>query len=94
MVKNTPASAGVLRDMGLIPGEGRSVGGHGSPLQCSCLENPMDRSCGLQSMKAQRVERDRRALAYKHRGKSRSLTKARISSNLYIKHLSLDSCCV
>ena len=32
-------------DPGLIPGLGRSLGGgHGSPLQYSCLENPMDRS--------------------------------------------------
>ena len=31
-------------DLGLVPGLGRSPGGgHGSPLQCSCLENPMDR---------------------------------------------------
>ena len=31
-------------DAGLIPGLGRSPGGgHGNPLQCSCLENPMDR---------------------------------------------------
>jgi len=33
-----------VRDMGLIPGSGRSPGGgHGNPLQYSCLENPMDR---------------------------------------------------
>ena len=33
-----------VRDLGLIPGLGRSpAGGHGKPLQCSCLENPMDR---------------------------------------------------
>ena len=32
-----------LRDLGSIPGLGRSpVGGHGNPLQYSCLENPMD----------------------------------------------------
>ena len=44
MVKNLPANAGDSRDVGLIPGSGRSPGeGHGSPLQCSCLENPMDR---------------------------------------------------
>jgi len=31
-------------DVGLIPGTGRSPGeGNGNPLQCSCLENPMDR---------------------------------------------------
>ena len=34
----------VLRDAGLTPGSGRSPGGgHGNPLQYSCLENPMDR---------------------------------------------------
>ena len=44
MVKNPPASAGDARDTGLIPGSGRSPGGgHGSPLQYSSLENPMDR---------------------------------------------------
>ena len=33
-----------MRDVGLIPGAERSPGeGHGSPLQCSCLENAMDR---------------------------------------------------
>ena len=41
-VKNPPASAGD-RDMGWIPGSGKSPGeGHGNPLQYSCLENPMD----------------------------------------------------
>ena len=45
MVKNLPANAGDVRDAGLIPGLGRSPGaGHGSPLQYSCLENPMDRA--------------------------------------------------
>ena len=44
MVKNLPASAGDIRDMGSIPGSGRSPGeGRGNPLQYSCLENPMDR---------------------------------------------------
>ena len=39
-----PANAGDARDMGLIPGSGRSPGGgHGNPLQYSCLKNPMDR---------------------------------------------------
>ena len=43
MVKNLPANAGDLRDMGSIPGLGRSPGeGHGNPLQYSCLENSMD----------------------------------------------------
>ena len=44
VVKNLPANAGDIRDAGLIPGSGRSPGGgHGNPLQYSCLENPMDR---------------------------------------------------
>ena len=44
MVKNPPASAGDVRDAGSVPGFGRSSGGgHGNPLQYSCLENPMDR---------------------------------------------------
>ena len=44
VVKDPPASAGDIRDMGSIPGSGRSPGGgRGNPLQYSCLENPMDR---------------------------------------------------
>ena len=43
VVKNPPASAGNIRDMGLIPGLGRSPGGgHDNQLKYSCLENPMD----------------------------------------------------
>ena len=45
MVKNTRANAGNIKDMGSIPGLGRSPeggGGHGNPLQYSCLEYPMD----------------------------------------------------
>ena len=44
VVKNPPANAGDIRDAGSTPGPGRSSGeGNGSPLQPSCLENPMDR---------------------------------------------------
>ena len=44
MVKNLPASAGDIRTAGSVPGLGRSPGGgHGDPLQYSCLESPMDR---------------------------------------------------
>ena len=44
MVKNTPANAGDARDVGWIPGSGKSPGvGSGNPLQYSCLENPLDR---------------------------------------------------
>ena len=54
VVKNLPANAGIrdirepIRDMGSIPGLGRSPGeGNGNPLQYSCLENPMDREAWL-----------------------------------------------
>ena len=44
VVKNLPANAGDAGDMGLIPGSGRSpAGGHGNPVQYSCLENLMYR---------------------------------------------------
>ena len=43
-VKNLPARAEEVRDMGSVPGSGRSSGGgHNNPLQYPCLENPMDR---------------------------------------------------
>ena len=52
-VKNPPTNAGY---MALIPVLGRSPGGgHGNPLQNSCLENPMtEEPCGLQSMGSQK----------------------------------------
>ena len=44
MVKNLPADEGDVKDMGSIPGSGRSPGeGNDNPLQYSCLENLMDR---------------------------------------------------
>jgi len=45
VVKNLSANAGDARDLGSIPGLGRSPGGggKGNPLQYSCLENSMDR---------------------------------------------------
>ena len=44
VVTNTLANAGDVRDVGSIPGSGRSPGGgHGNPLQSSCLENLMNR---------------------------------------------------
>ena len=45
MVKNLPASAGEARDVGLIPGLGRSPAvGNSNPLQYSCLENSIHRA--------------------------------------------------
>ena len=44
VIKNPPASEGDLRDSSSVPGLGRSLGGgHGKPLQYSCLKSPMDR---------------------------------------------------
>ena len=44
VVKNLPAKAEDAEDAGSISGVGRSPGGgNDNPLQCSCLENPMDR---------------------------------------------------
>ena len=44
VVKNLPANAGDVRDVGSIPGSGRYPGGgHGNPRWYSCLENLMDR---------------------------------------------------
>ena len=57
MVKNLPANAGDIRDADSILGLGRSPGGgHGDPLQYSCLENPMDKEPnGLQFIGLQRA---------------------------------------
>ena len=56
VVKNPPASARDIRDMGLIPGSGRSSAlGNGNPPHYYCLENPMGRGawCATQSMGSQ-----------------------------------------
>ena len=59
MVKNLLANSGDIRNVDLIPGSGKSPGGgHGNPLQYSCLENPMDRGAW-----SQRVRHDRSDLA-------------------------------
>ena len=61
-VENLPTSAGGLRDVGSISGLGRSPGGgHGNPLQYSCLENPMDR--GARWATVHRVTKSRTRLS-------------------------------
>ena len=48
MLKNPPANAGDVRNIGLIPGSGRYPGeGNGNLLQYSCLKSPMDRGTCL-----------------------------------------------
>ena len=61
VVKNLPANSGDVRDMGSIPGLGRSTGGgHGYSFQYCCLENFRDRRAWhrLQYMGIQRVGHD------------------------------------
>ena len=62
VVKNPPANARDLRDVGSIPGSGRSPGEeNGNPLQYSCLESPMDR--GAWRAAVHRVTRSRTQLS-------------------------------
>ena len=58
VVKNLPASAGGIRDVGSIPGLGRSPGrGHDNPLQYTFLENPIDRGAWQATVcESQRVD--------------------------------------
>ena len=60
MVKNLSSSAGDMRDGGLIPVSGKSPGGgNESPLQYSCLENPMNRGAWwVQSIRSVRAGHD------------------------------------
>ena len=66
MMKNLPANAGGIRDMGSIPGLERSPGGgHGNPFQYSCLENPMDGEAWQATVyRVTRVRQDWRDLAH------------------------------
>ena len=58
VIKNLPASAGDVRDVGSISGSGRFLGGgHSNPLQYSYLENPVDR--GACQATVQKVARSR-----------------------------------
>ena len=57
VIKNLTANAG---DVGSIPGSGRSPGeGNGNPLQCSCLENPMDRGAWCDTVRGVTKSRKR-----------------------------------
>ena len=64
MVKNPPANAEDIRDMGSTPGLGRFPGeGQGSPVQYSCLESPTDRGPGGYSLH-RREESDTTEVTY------------------------------
>ena len=61
LVKNLPANTGDIRDAGLILESERLLGeGNGSPLQYSCLENPMD--CSLPGSSVQGVSKSQTSL--------------------------------
>ena len=71
VVKNPSANAGDIRDAGSISESGISPGGgHGNPLQCSCLENPMDR--GAWRAMVYRVAKSCSDLAYSTHGVNNS----------------------
>ena len=69
VVKNQPANAGDIWDIGSTPGSGRSSGGEcGNPLQYSCLENPVDgEPGGLESIGSQRVGHKWSNLVHMHK---------------------------
>ena len=68
VVKNAPANAGDLRDMGVIPGLGRSRGrGHGTHSSILAWRVPgTEEPGGLQSIESQRVRHDRSDFAHTH----------------------------
>ena len=68
VVKNPCANAGDVRDSRLMPRSRRSPGGgYSNPLHCSCLENFMEESGGLQSIESQRVRHNWSDLAHMHK---------------------------
>ena len=68
VVKNMPANAGDIRDMGLIPGARRSPRrGHGSPLQYFHLEYPMDREAWRTAVhRVEKSQTQRKQLSHMH----------------------------
>ena len=65
MVKNWPANAGDIRDVGSIPGLARFPGeGNDNPLWYTCLENPMDRGAGQATVHRMTVRHDRNNLTH------------------------------
>ena len=69
VVKNPPANAGDVKAVGSLPGSGRSPGGgHGNPLQYSCLEKPVDRGAwlGYSAYGLQRVGYDGSGFTHTH----------------------------
>ena len=77
-VKNSPASAGDVRDVGWVPGSGRSPGGgQGNPLQYPYLENPMDK--GAWQATVHRVAPTQSHLALMHSNTTNKYISAELS---------------
>ena len=75
VVKNLPANAGNVRDLGSVPGWGKSPGeGTGNPLQYPCLENPMDRGAWRATVHGCRKESG--MIEHTHTGGNRALTQS------------------
>jgi len=88
VVKNPPADAGDIRDVGSIPGLGRSPGGgHGSPLQHSCSENSKDR--GAWWFTVHRVAKNQTQL----KQLSRQTGRNALLVNYEPQNISLDCAC-
>ena len=82
MVKNLPANAGDVRDAGSIPGSGRAPeGGPGNALQCSCLENPMDRGAWWATVHGAAQKSDTTEVTWRTRTHHVSVTTPRVGYN-------------
>ena len=79
MVKNLSANAGDIRDMDSVPGSGRSpAGGRGNPLQCPCLENPMDRGAWRATVHGVAWSRTGLKWQHTHKGRLTVVVKGRM----------------
>ena len=90
VVKNPPVNAGDVRDVGSIPGSGRSPGGgHSNPLQHSGLENSMDR--GAWQATVHRVAKSQTRLKWLGRTMT-SFDLSHLSEGLIFKHADTLRC--
>ena len=90
MVRNPSANAGDVGDVGSLPGSGRSPGGgHGNPLQYSCLENAMNRGAWRASV--HRVAKNRTQLKRLRMQHALGLKESKLDGAEVIQSLLLTS---